>query len=108
MAKKQLIIEFSEYDLNQVVADLEGIRRFNPQRYEMEQLTAICYESRETCTCVGYKDLTADEFWARGHMPGHEIFSMPVPVLPNTLLQTIPRDASAFRNSRPHFSVFSQ
>ena len=33
---KPLILEFSEYDLNNVVSDIEEIRRYNPQRYEME------------------------------------------------------------------------
>lgn len=79
MAKKQLILDFSEYDLNNVVADIEKIRSCNPQRYEMEQLTAICYESRETNTCVGYKDLGPDEFWARGHMPG-------MPLMPGVIM----------------------
>ncbi|MGD0517744.1 MAG: 3-hydroxyacyl-ACP dehydratase FabZ family protein [Thermoguttaceae bacterium] len=66
---KPLILEFSEYDLNDVVSDIEEIRRYNPQRYEMEQLTAICYEDLVSNTCVGYKDLRQDEFWVRGHMP---------------------------------------
>ena len=79
MAKKQLILEFSEYDLNTVVADIEEIRRYNLQRYEMEQLTAICYENQETKTCVGYKDLAPDEFWARGHMPG-------MPLMPGVIM----------------------
>ena len=79
MAKKQLILDFSEYDLNKVVADIEEIRRYNPQRYEMEQLTAICYENLETKTCVGYKDLAPDEFWARGHMPG-------MPLMPGVIM----------------------
>ena len=43
MAFKELILDFSEYDVNHVIADLEEIRRYNLQRYEMEQLTAICY-----------------------------------------------------------------
>ena len=67
---KPLILEFSEYDLNRVVSDIEEIRRYNPQRYEMEQLTAICYEDFERKICVGYKDLGQNEFWVRGHMPG--------------------------------------
>jgi 3-hydroxyacyl-[acyl-carrier-protein] dehydratase len=79
VAKKALILDFSAYDLNQVVADIEEIRRYNPQRYEMEQLTAICYENREKHTCVGYKDLGADEFWARGHMPG-------MPLMPGVIM----------------------
>ena len=79
MAKKELIIDFSEYDLNQVVADTEEIRRYNPQRFEMEQLTAICYEDPRRNICVGYKDLGPNEFWARGHMPG-------MPLMPGVIM----------------------
>jgi 3-hydroxyacyl-[acyl-carrier-protein] dehydratase len=79
VAKKQLILDFTEYDLNHVEADIETIRRYNPQRFEMEQLTATCYENRETHTCVGYKDLGPDEFWTRGHMPG-------LPLMPGVIM----------------------
>jgi len=76
---KPLILEFSEYDLNNVVSDIEEIRRYNPQRYEMEQLTAICYEDFARSICVGYKDLRPDEFWARGHMPN-------MPLMPGVVM----------------------
>jgi 3-hydroxyacyl-[acyl-carrier-protein] dehydratase len=76
---KPLILEFSEYDLDQVVSDIEEIRRYNPQRYEMEQLTAICYEDLERKICVGYKDLGQEEFWVRGHMPG-------MPLMPGVVM----------------------
>ena len=79
MARKELILDFSEYDLNQVVADTEAIRRYNPQRYEMEQITAICFEDPQRNVCVGYKDLTSDEFWVRGHMPG-------MPLMPGVIM----------------------
>jgi 3-hydroxyacyl-[acyl-carrier-protein] dehydratase len=39
------------------------------QRYGMEQLTAIVYADAVRHICVGYKDITHDEFWVRGHMP---------------------------------------
>ena len=78
MAKKPLILDPSEYDLNNVVADIDDIRRHNLQRFEMEQLTAICYEDPKTHICVGYKDL-ADEFWERGHMPG-------MPLMPGVIM----------------------
>jgi len=68
--KRPPILDFSEYDLDHVVADIEEIRRYNPQRHEMEQLTAICYEDAENHVIAGYKDITEDEFWTRGHMPG--------------------------------------
>lgn len=69
MAGKDLILDFSEYDVNHVVADIEQIRRYNLQRYEMEQLTAICHVDSERKICAGYKDVTLNEFWVRGHMP---------------------------------------
>ena len=79
MPKKDLILEFSEYDLNHVVADTEEIRRYNPQRYEMEQLTAICHADWQKGVCVGYKDLGPNEFWVRGHMPG-------MPLMPGVIM----------------------
>jgi 3-hydroxyacyl-[acyl-carrier-protein] dehydratase len=79
VAAKNLILDFSAYDLNTVVADTAQIRRYNPQRFEMEQLTAIVYDDREKGICVGYKDLTPDEFWIRGHMPG-------MPLMPGVIM----------------------
>jgi len=79
VANKPLILDFSEYDLNHVVADIEEIRRYNPQRYEMEQLTATCYEDTKRHICVGYKDLKMDDFWVRGHMPG-------MPLMPGVIM----------------------
>ena len=78
MARK-LILEFAEYDLNRVVADVEEIRRQNPQRYEMEQLTAICHEDPQKNVCVGYKDITEHEFWCRGHFPN-------LPLMPGVVM----------------------
>jgi 3-hydroxyacyl-[acyl-carrier-protein] dehydratase len=77
--KKPLIIEFSEIDFDCVVSDIEVIRRYNPQRFEMEQLTAIVFEDSSRGICVGYKDLRLDEFWARGHMPG-------MPLMPGVIM----------------------
>jgi 3-hydroxyacyl-[acyl-carrier-protein] dehydratase len=79
VAGKELILDFSEYDVDRVIADIHVIRRYNPQRYEMEQLTAIVYEDPERQICVGYKDESRDEFWNRGHMPG-------MPLLPGVLM----------------------
>ncbi|HJT30925.1 MAG TPA: 3-hydroxyacyl-ACP dehydratase FabZ family protein [Pirellulales bacterium] len=73
MAGKDLIVEPSEYDLNRIIADIDEIRCWNPQRFEMEQLTAIVHEDGVRKLCVGYKDVRHDEFWARGHMPGRPI-----------------------------------
>lgn len=66
-------------DLGRVLIDLEGIRRVNPQRFEMEQLTAIVHIDKEQHLIAGYKDVRADEFWTRGHMPGY-------PLMPGVLM----------------------
>jgi 3-hydroxyacyl-[acyl-carrier-protein] dehydratase len=79
MPAKDLIIDPSEYDLSHVLADVESIRRYNPQRFEMEQLTAIVYDDAERGICVGYKDVTSSEFWVRGHMPG-------MPLMPGVIM----------------------
>src|SRR5262245_31720522 len=62
-------IDPAQLDLNNVVADVERIRRFNPQRFEMEQLTAVVLMDPENHLIAGYRDVGRDEFWVRGHMP---------------------------------------
>jgi 3-hydroxyacyl-[acyl-carrier-protein] dehydratase len=91
--KKELILDFSEYDVNNIVADTEEIRRYNPQRYEMEQLTAICFEDPQRSVCVGYKDLTPDEFWVRGHMPG-------MPLMPGVIMCEAAAQLSSYYSHR--------
>ncbi len=93
MGRRDLIIDFSEYDLDHVVADTEAIRRANMQRYEMEQLTAICFEDRERGICVGYKDLAENEFWVRGHMPG-------MPLMPGVLMCEAAGQLSSYYSHR--------
>ena len=73
MPPRDYIIDPTEYDLGNVLADIHAIRRWTQQRFELEQLTAIVHEDAVRALCVGYKDVTHDEFWVRGHFP-----SMPV------------------------------
>ncbi len=79
VAGKELLFDLSAIDLNHVLADIETIRKYNPQRFEMEQLTAIVHEDPVNHRCVGYKDLTPDDFWVRGHMPG-------MPLMPGVIM----------------------
>jgi 3-hydroxyacyl-[acyl-carrier-protein] dehydratase len=79
VANKDLIVDLSTIDFNHVVADIEVIRRYNPQRFEMEQLTAIVHEDPVQNICVAYKDVTDHEFWVRGHMPG-------MPLMPGVVM----------------------
>ena len=69
----ELNLDPATLDLNRVLADQEAIRKVNPQRFEMEQLTAVVYEDLKNHIFAGYKEVTADEFWVRGHMPGYPL-----------------------------------
>lgn len=90
MASKELLIDLSAIDLTKVIADIDTIRKYNPQRFEMEQLTAIVFEDTENHRCVGYKDITPDDFWVRGHMPG-------MPLMPGVvMLEAIAQMCSYF------------
>lgn len=74
-----LILDPMRLDLSVILADREAIRRVNVQRFDMEQLDAICLLDPEQKLIVGYKDVRADEFWVRGHFPGE-------PLLPGVLM----------------------
>jgi 3-hydroxyacyl-[acyl-carrier-protein] dehydratase len=73
------VVEPSTIDTSKVLYDLEGIRRGNPQRFEMEQLTAIVHLDTDAGLIIGYKDVGYDEFWVRGHMPDY-------PLMPGVLI----------------------
>ena len=72
-------VDPASLDQGRVLADLDAIRRVNPQRFEMEQLTAILHVDPEAHLIAGYKDVRPDEFWVRGHMPDY-------PLLPGVLM----------------------
>ncbi len=75
----ELHYDLSRIDFTKLVADKELIRKYNPQRFEMEQLDGVVYLDKEKHIVVGYKDVRHDEFWVRGHMPGF-------PLLPGVLM----------------------
>jgi len=79
VAGREPIIDMSLVDFDNVVADIEEIRKYNPQRFEMEQLTAVVHQDLEKNICVGYKDVTKDDFWVRGHMPN-------MPLMPGVVM----------------------
>ncbi len=89
MSSKPLLYDISKIDFHNVVADIKAIRKVNPQRYEMEQLTAVVYESLEEQVCIGYKDVTTTEFWVRGHMPR-------MPLMPGVVMLEAAAQISAY------------
>ena len=73
------LFNLSDIDFDNPLYDLQAIRRVNPQRHEMEQLTAVVSVDEETNGVIGYKDVTEKEFWTTGHMPGF-------PLMPGVIL----------------------
>ena len=67
------ICDLKALDFSKPLFTIEDIRAVNPQRFEMEQLTAIVHVDQSQHLIVGYKQLTDMEFWARGHMPGYPL-----------------------------------
>ncbi|MBN1980789.1 MAG: hypothetical protein JW795_04620 [Chitinivibrionales bacterium] len=67
------LIDLSAIDLSQVEFGRDAIAEVNPQSYEMSQLDAIIWHNLDKMLCLGYKDVTENEFWIRGHIPGRPI-----------------------------------
>ena len=82
-------LEPSSIDCSRVVADRDAIHRANPQRFEMEQLTAIVLLDTQRQLIVGYKDVGLTEFWVRGHMPSY-------PLMPGVLMCEAAAQLSAY------------
>ena len=70
----RLFIDLNTINLDRVIYDVEAIERTNPQRYEMRHLDGIIHLDPEAGYIIGFKDVTEDEFWVRGHIPGRPLF----------------------------------
>ena len=79
MAENKFLVDLSQIDFNRPIATLDEIRKYNPQRFEMEMLTAVVYANEQSYSCVGYRDTSEKEFWVRGHMPG-------MPLMPGVVM----------------------
>lgn len=61
-------------DFSKVVAGVAEIQAVNPHRFEMLMLSGVVHLDPARHRIVGYKDLTASDFWVRGHMPDFPLF----------------------------------
>jgi 3-hydroxyacyl-[acyl-carrier-protein] dehydratase len=84
-----LLVDLSRIDLARVVVPLSGIRECNPHRFEMEMLSGIIHIDTAAGEIVAYKDVRADEFWVRGHIPGR-------PLMPGVLMIEAAAQMSSF------------
>jgi 3-hydroxyacyl-[acyl-carrier-protein] dehydratase len=85
-----LLFDLSQIDLKaEPIFDKEAIGGVNPQRFEMQQLDGILWYDKEKSLILGYKDVTADEFWIRGHIPGR-------PLMPGVIMVEAAAQMSSF------------
>ena len=68
-----LLFDLSQIDLTKTVYGRDAISEVNPQSYEMSQLDGVIWADREKLLLLGYKDVTKNEFWVRGHIPDRPI-----------------------------------
>lgn len=93
MASIELFVDLDLLDFDRPFADIEAIRAINPQRHEMEQLTAILHEDTERNVCAAYLQTSYDSFWVRGHMPG-------MPLMPGMLMIESAAQVASFFTQR--------
>lgn len=67
------LFPIEKLDVAATFADIEEIRKANPQRYEMEQLTRICHYDADAREVAGVLEVSDAPFWARGHIPGRPL-----------------------------------
>lgn len=83
------LIDLSKVDLSTVVFDKEEIKKENPQDFEMQQLDGMLWYDKDSFLSVGYKDVTENEFWVRGHIPGR-------PLMPGVIMVEAAAQISSF------------
>lgn len=86
---KPPIVDPATIDTSRVEYGIEEIRKVNQQRYEMEQLTAVVHMDTQRQLIIAYKDLTENEFWVRGHIPGR-------PLMPGVIMCEAVAQAASF------------
>ena len=69
-----LLFNLADIDVTaKPIFTVEDIGKENPQRFELQQLDGILWYDKEKYLILGYKDVTHDEFWIRGHIPGRPL-----------------------------------
>lgn len=71
--------DYKPFNYDKPLYNLDEVRKINPQRHEMEQLSGVVWVDRTNHGIIGFKDITDDEFWIKGHMPGF-------PLMPGVIL----------------------
>ncbi len=70
----QPLVDLSALDLTQVKVSSEEIRKLCRQRNRFSMLDGILHDDPAAQVVVGFKDLSAEDWWAPDHIPGRPIF----------------------------------
>lgn len=73
------LFDYKPFNYDKPLFTIDDIRKVNPQRHEMEQLTGVVWVDPAQHGLIGFKEITHDEFWIQGHMPGF-------PLMPGVIL----------------------
>ena len=85
-----LLFDLSKIDLTaEPLFDKAAINKMNMQRFEMQQLDGVIWYDKEKFLILGYKDVTENEFWVRGHIPGR-------PIMPGVIMIEAAAQLSSF------------
>jgi 3-hydroxyacyl-[acyl-carrier-protein] dehydratase len=68
------LLDSSQLDPGKVIVSREEIYNWNPHRYEFQMLDGLVYLDYSTGLLAGLRDVRANEFWVRGHIPGRPVF----------------------------------
>ncbi len=68
------LIDLEAVDTSKVAFDSTALDAYLPQCHEMRQLHGVYEINPEKGYAVGFRDVTDDEFWCRGHFPGQPFF----------------------------------
>jgi 3-hydroxyacyl-[acyl-carrier-protein] dehydratase len=85
-----LFFDLSQIDLTaEPIFGKDAIAKMNPQRFEMQQLDGVLWYDKDKFLILGYKDVTDDEFWIRGHIPER-------PLMPGVIMVEAAAQLSSF------------
>lgn len=75
----QTLFDISAVDTQKIVITRDEIYQVNPHRYEFALLHGFCHVNWDAMEMAAVMDLTQEDFWVRGHIPGR-------PLLPGVLM----------------------
>lgn len=70
----QPFCDLNSLDFAHPALNLDDVRKVNPQRFEFEMLSGILFVDEQRGLMAAWKDLTMEDFWVRGHIPGRPLF----------------------------------